>query len=63
MGILLLFLLLQAYYSFSSLILSSIDMISFHILSKRFFLKSEGLSDATVASLIIKENAFAIHFL
>ena len=39
-----------------SLILSSIIVrISFYILSKRFFLKREGLSDARVAS-ITKKN-------
>ena len=40
--------LLIPYCSFSSLILSSIVMISFYILSKRFFLKREELSDARV---------------
>ena len=42
--------MLISYCSFSSLILSSIVMISFHILSKRFLLKHKGLSDARVAS-------------
>ena len=55
--------LLISYYSFSSLILPSIVMISFHIVSKRFFLKVEGLSDARVASIIKKEYGFAVHFL
>ena len=39
---------------FSSLILSSIVMISFYILSKRFFHKHEGLPDARVASITKK---------
>ena len=38
-------------------------MISFYILSKRFFLKLKELSDATVTSLIKKEYGFAVHFL
>ena len=55
--------LLISYYCFSSLILSSIFMISFYILSTRFFLKRKGLSDARVASIIKKEYGFAVHFL
>ena len=43
--------LLISYCSFSSLILSSIAIISFYILSKRFFLKHEQLSDARVVSI------------
>ena len=38
-------------------------MISFYILSKRFFLKRERLSDARLASITEKEYGFAIHFL
>ena len=38
-------------------------MISFYILSKRFFLKLEGLSDARVASITKKRYDFALHFL
>ena len=49
--------------SFASLILSSIVMISFHILSIRFFLKRKGLSDAKVASITKKEYGFEVHFL
>ena len=37
-------------------------MISFYILSKRFFLRHEGLSDARIASINKKENGFAVHF-
>ena len=37
-------------------------MDSFYILSKRFFLKREGLSDARVASITKKEYRFAVHF-
>ena len=55
--------LLVSYCSFSSIILSSIVMISFYILSKRFFLKHEGLSYARVTSINKKENGFAVHFL
>ena len=40
--------LLISYCSFSSLILSSVVMISFYILFKRFFLKHKGLSDVRV---------------
>ena len=48
--------LLILYYNFSSLILSSIIVFSsFYILSERFFLKREALSDATVA-LRTKKN-------
>ena len=46
---------LISYCNFSSLILSSIVMISFYVLSKRFFLKRKRLSDARVAS-ITKKN-------
>ena len=38
-------------------------MVSFYILSKRFFLKRKGLSDARVASVTKKEYGFAVHFL
>ena len=38
-------------------------MISFYILSKRFFLRCKGLSDARVASIAKKEYDFAVHFL
>ena len=41
---------LVSYYCLSSLILPSIVMISFYILSKRLFLKCKGLSDARVVS-------------
>ena len=37
-------------------------MINFHILSKRFFLKREGLSDARVVSITKEEYSFAVHF-
>ena len=49
--------LLISYCSFSSLILSSIVMINY-ILSKRFFLKREELSDARVVSITKKEYGF-----
>ena len=55
--------LLIPYCSFSFLILSSIVMISFYILSKRFLLKLEGLSDARLASITKKEYGFVVHFL
>ena len=38
-------------------------MISFYIISKRFFLKRKGLSDAKVLSLNKKEYGFAVHLL
>ena len=38
-------------------------MISFYILSNRFFLKREGLSDPKIVSISKKEFAFAVHFL
>ena len=37
-------------------------MISFHILSKRFFQKHEGLSGARVAPITKKEYGFAVLF-
>ena len=56
--------LLISYCSISSLIFSSIIvMISFHIFSKRFFLKREGLFDARVSSITEKEYGFAVEFL
>ena len=54
--------LLISYYNFSSLILWSIVMISFYILSERFFLKCKGLFDARVTSITKKEYGFAAHF-
>ena len=38
-------------------------MISFYILSKRFSLKREGLSDARVATITKKEYGFAVQLL
>ena len=57
------FFLLVPYCTFSSLILSSVSMISFYILSERFFLKRKGLSDARVVSITKKEYDFAAQFL
>ena len=37
-------------------------MISFYILSTRFMLKLEGLSDARIASVTKKEYSFVVHF-
>ena len=45
---------LMSYCNFSSLILSSIVLINFYILSKRFFMKHERLSDVRVASITEK---------
>ena len=45
--------------SFSSLILSSIVTIIFYILSKRFFLNQEGLSNVRVVSVTKKDFDFA----
>ena len=50
--------LLKSYCSFPSLISSSIVMIIFYILAKRFLLRHEGLSDARVASLTKKEYGY-----
>ena len=55
--------LLIPYYSFSSLIWSSIVMIKFYIPSKRFFLKREVLPDVRVASITKNEYSFAVHFI
>ena len=52
--------LLISYCTFSSLILSSIVMINFYIVSKRFFLKCKELSDARVVSVTIKEYGSAV---
>ena len=49
--------------SFSPLTLSSIVMISFYILPKRFFPKRKGLSDARVALITKNEYGFSAHFL
>ena len=38
-------------------------MISYQILSKKFFLKCEGLFDARAALIIKKEYDFAVHLL
>ena len=48
--------LLRSYCSFSLL-------ISFYILSRRFFLKGEGLSNKKIRLITKKEYDFAIHFL
>ena len=53
--------LLISYCNYLYLILSSIFMISYYILSKRFFLNREGLSDARVAS-DTKKNRFCSTF-
>ena len=55
--------LLMSYCSFPSLVLSSVVMISFYILSKRFFLKRKVLSNARVASITKKAYGFAVYFL
>ena len=55
--------LVISYCNVSSLHVSSNVMISFYILPKRFFLKREKLSDATVALINKKEKGFAVHFL
>ena len=38
-------------------------MINFYIISKKSFLKREGLSDSRVVSINKKEYDFAVHFL
>ena len=54
--------LLTSYDSFSSLIFSSIVLISFYIIFKRFILKRERLSDARVPSITKKEYGVAFLF-
>ena len=54
--------LLISYCSFSSLILSSLIMISFYILSEILFLKRKGLSDARVVSITKSKYGFAVNF-
>ena len=49
------------YYSFSSLILSSIVMISFDIFPRRLRMKRKGLSEARVVSLTKKEYVFLVN--
>ena len=49
-------------FSPCSLTMYSAVMISFYILSKRFFLKDEGLSDARVSSITKEEYGLAVHF-
>ena len=51
------------YCSFLSLILSSIVMTTFYILSERLCLKCKGLSDVRVALITRKEYGLAVHFL
>ena len=55
--------LLILYCTFSSLIISSITIISFYILSKRCFLKREKLSDTRVVSITKNEYGFTVNFL
>ena len=55
--------LLISYFSFSLLILSSIVMIKFYILSKMFLVKHEELSDTRVLSITKRESGFAVHFI
>ena len=55
--------LLISYCSFSSIILSSIYIINFYIVSKIFFLKHKKLSDGRVVSKTKKEYGFAVDFL
>ena len=50
------------YYSFSSLIVSSVVMITFYILLKMLCLKRKGLSDGNVVSFTKKEHGFAVYF-
>ena len=54
--------LLISYCNFSSLILSSVVMISFYILSKKFFYKREELYNARFVSITKKEYGFVVHF-
>ena len=55
--------LLKSPCNFSSLIWSSIAIISFYILSKRFLLKCERIEEKRKeASITKKEYGFAVHF-
>ena len=54
--------LLILYGIISSLILSSILMISFYILSKRLYLKREGLCDARITSITEKNTVLQYIF-
>ena len=53
--------LLASFYNSSSLILSSVVMIRFYILYKRFSLKRKELPDAKVAWITNKEYGFPAH--
>ena len=55
--------LLISYGHFSSLILSLIVMISFYILSERFFLKRKEVFDARVVSKTKEEYGCPVHSL
>ena len=55
--------LFTSYYSFSSLILSSIVVISFYIFFIKLFLKCKLLSEERVVSFTEKEYGFAVYFL
>ena len=55
--------LLISYCNFSPLILSSNVMVSFYIVSTRFFLKHKRLYDERVVLITKKEYSFAVHFL
>ena len=48
--------------NFPCLILTPVFLISFYILSKRFFPKCKGLFDARVVSITKKGYGFAVHF-
>ena len=52
---------LMSYCRFSILIVSSVVMITFYILSKKLRLKCKGLSDL-LYSLAKKEYGFVVHF-
>ena len=54
------FLLSLCYCSFSSLVLSSVAVIYFYILSKRIFLTCKGISAARVVSIIKIEYGFEV---
>ena len=55
--------LLISYCGFSSLILSLTVMISFYVLSKRFFLKLKELFDTRVVSITKQDYCFAVNLL
>ena len=49
--------------NFSSLIISSVIIISFYVLSERFFLNKKGLSNPRITSITKNEYGFSVNSL